>query len=155
VVLQRPTYYLQPSNLYVTGKACLIHTVLGSCVSVCLYDDEYKIGGMNHFMLPFWNGEGLESPRYGNIAILRLIDEMVKLGAKKKNLVAKIFGGGKVLSEVNYFHIGEQNIAVAYRVLNEEGIPVVASSTGGDRGRKIIFRSHTGEILQKYITKSV
>ncbi len=104
-------------------------------------------------MLPFWNGDGLESPKYGNIAINRLIDELVALGASKNNLVAKIFGGGKVLADVKSFHIGERNIAIAYKILEEERIPVVASSTGGDRGRKIIFNPLTGDVLQKYLNK--
>ncbi|MGQ8338491.1 chemotaxis protein CheD [Sunxiuqinia sp. A32] len=148
-------YYLQPSGVYVVAHDCLIHTVLGSCVAVCLYDPENAIGGMNHYMLPLWNGDGLESPRYGNVAIYKLIEEMIKLGVKKENIVAKIFGGGKILNDINTFHVGERNIAIAYKILGEEGIPVLASSTGGDRGRKIIFRSSTGEVLQKYLNKSV
>ncbi len=109
---------------------------------------------MNHFMLPFWNGEGLETPRYGNVAIPRLIEELELKGSLRHNLVAKVFGGGKVLGEsISMFHIGEKNISLAYRLLEESGIPVIASSTGGDKGRKILFNTWTGEVLQQYIEK--
>lgn len=107
-------------------------------------------------MLPFWNGEGLETPRYGNVAIPKLIFEMLDKGSQKKDLVAKFFGGGDILGEGNsFFHIGEKNIAVAERLLKEFGIPVSASSTGGERGRKIWFNASTGEVLQQYILKKI
>lgn len=106
-------------------------------------------------MLPLWNGEGLESPRYGNIAITRLIDDLVGMGADKKNLVAKVFGGGNVLGEsISFFRVGERNVALALQLLGEKKIPVVASSTGGNRGRKIIFNTYTGKVLQQYINKT-
>lgn len=107
---------------------------------------------MNHYMLPFWNGEGLETPRYGNVAIPKLIFEMLDRGSQKKDLVAKVFGGGNVFGEGNsVFKIGEKNIAVAERLLKEFGIPVATSSTGGERGRKIWLNTSTGEVLQKYL----
>jgi len=110
---------------------------------------------MNHYMLPFWNGEGLESPRYGNIAIPKLIFEMIDGGSRKKDLIAKIFGGGRVIGEENsVFRVGEKNIAVAERLLKEFGIPVTASSTGGERGRRIWFNTLTGEVFQQYTVKS-
>lgn len=103
-------------------------------------------------MLPLWNGEGLETPRYGNVAIPKLIDEMIRRGSVKEDLVAKIFGGGKLLGEsVSLFHIGERNISVAYRLLTESGVSVIAASTGGNKGRKILFNTQTGEVLQQYI----
>lgn len=110
---------------------------------------------MNHYMLPFWNGEGLETPRYGNVAIPKLIFEMLDNGSQKQDLVAKLFGGGKILGEGNsFFHVGEKNIDVAVRLLKEFGIPVTASSTGGERGRKIWFDTGSGEVIQQYIVKN-
>ncbi len=80
---------------------------------------------------------------------------MIDLGSKKENLVAKIFGGGNVLWEGHsVFQIGEKNISVAERLLKEFGIPVVASSTGGERGRRILFNTSTGEVLQQYVKKA-
>lgn len=110
---------------------------------------------MNHYMMPFWNGEGLETPRYGNVAIPKLILEMLEKGSMKKDLIAKVFGGATMLGEgSSVFQTGEKNMAVADRLLKEFGIPVTASSTGGDRGRKIWFDPATGDVLQQYILKS-
>ena len=146
-------YYLYPSTIIVRNEG-FIQTVLGSCVAVCLFDPRNQRGGMNHYMLPFWNGEGLETPRYGNVAIPKLIFEMLDNGSQKKDLVAKLFGGGKILGEGNsFFHVGEKNIDVAVRLLKEFGIPVTASSTGGERGRKIWFNTVSGEVIQQYIVK--
>ena len=144
-------YYLHPSTMIVRNEGW-VSTVLGSCVAVCLYDSQRSRGGMNHYMLPFWNGEGLETPRYGNVAIPKLIFEMLDRGSRKDNLVAKVFGGGSVLGDrPSVFQIGEKNISVAERLLKEFGIPVVASSTGGEKGRRILFNTSTGEVLHQYI----
>ena len=148
------TYFLHPSKLVYSDQPLWVNTVLGSCVAVCIHDPVLKNGGINHFMLPLWNGEGLESPRYGNIAIPLLIDALLKLGSKKNHLVAKVFGGGNVLGEsVSHFRIGERNVAVALHLLEENKIEVVASSTGGGLGRRIRFNTYTGEVLQQYIQK--
>ncbi|MDD4190486.1 MAG: chemotaxis protein CheD [Mangrovibacterium sp.] len=147
-------YYLHPSTIVVRNEGRIL-TVLGSCVAVCLFDVRGKRGGMNHYMLPFWNGEGLETPRYGNVAIPKLIFEMLDGGSRKKDLTAKVFGGASVLSEGgSVFQTGEKNIVVALRLLEEFGIPVVASSTGGSRGRRIWFNPSTGEVLQQYTIKT-
>ncbi|MFY9151438.1 MAG: chemotaxis protein CheD [Prolixibacteraceae bacterium] len=154
--LTRPNHhFLFPSNLFVSKNEEWITTVLGSCVSVCLYDSTSKIGGINHFMLPYWNGDGLESPRFGNVAIVQLFQKMIDLGAKKSDIVCKIFGGAEVLSKTDsIFNIGQRNIELAYKVVAELGIPVKGSSTGGKFGRKIHFNSGTGEVLQKYLAKT-
>ena len=130
----------------------MVSTVLGSCVAVCLYDTQLKIGGINHYMLPLWNGTGLASPKYGNIAINKLIERMEKLGSNKANLVAKVFGGGNVLSSSNNtFSIGKRNAQLALDMLAEHKIPIIAQSLGGDHGRQILFNTHTNEVRQKYV----
>lgn len=129
-------------------------TILGSCVAVCLYDPVTHIGGINHYMLPFWNGEGLASPKYGNIAIERLVEKMISLGCKKTNIIAKVFGGGEVIdTQISQFHIGERNIAVAIQMLKELNIPIAGQSVGGKNGRRIQFNTQTGAVLQKMIAK--
>lgn len=138
----------------VSDQPLWVSTVLGSCVAVCIYDQKRQIGGMNHFMLPLWNGEGLESPRYGNIAIPRLIQNLLAQNCQIENLVAKIFGGGNVLGEsVSLFKVGERNVILAEQLLADNNIPVVAASTGGDRGRRILFNTVSGEVLHQYINK--
>ena len=151
-----PVHFLYPAELYVSKTPYQINTILGSCVAVCLFDPVLLIGGMNHFMLPYWNGQGLASPKYGNIAIEKLVDKMISLGCNKNNLKAKIFGGGEVIeTQVVQFHIGTRNIEVAQTLLEEKRIPIVSSSVGGKLGRKIEFITSTGEVRQKYVQKSI
>jgi chemotaxis protein CheD len=154
IINQNP-YFLHPSNLCVGPEPVWITTVLGSCVAVCFYDKNRKIGGINHFMLPFWNGDGLESPKYGNVAILHLYQKLLLFGAKKENLICKIFGGAEVLTtSESVFNIGLRNIELAHKVVSELKIPVVSSSTGGNLGRKLMFNTSTGEVLQKFLNKT-
>lgn len=150
--MERPKHFLYPGALFISPEPYLITTILGSCVAVCLYDPVLKIGGMNHYMLPLWNGQGLASPRYGNIAIRKLIDNIESLGSSKANLKAKIFGGAEIIStNISQFMIGERNISIAKDHLHEENIQIVASSVGGKHGRKIIFDTFSGEVRQKYV----
>lgn len=147
--------FLYPAALYAEREPTQIVTILGSCVAVCLWDPVLKIGGINHFMLPLWNGQGLASPRYGNIAIEKLLEKMIMMGSSKANIKAKIFGGGEVLeTESISFNIGLRNIELARKVLSEENIPIISSSVGGKFGRKILFFSDTGEVRLKYVGKN-
>ncbi len=149
-------HFLYPSAMYVSQDPCIVTTLLGSCVSVFLYDPVKKIGGVNHYMLPLWNGEGLASPKFGNIAIKMLLEKMLKLGSHPDNLIAKVFGGAAVLeTKTQVFFIGERNIKVAYENLQKEKIKIVAASTGGKKGRKLLFNTFTGEVKQKYIEKTM
>lgn len=146
--------FLYPAALYADREPTQVVTILGSCVAVCLWDPVRKIGGINHFMLPLWNGEGLASPRYGNIAIDKLIEQMTELGSRKKNLKAKVFGGGEVLEIQNAsFNIGLRNIEMGINQLQEHNIPIISKSVGGKFGRKILFYTGTGEVRMKYVGK--
>lgn len=150
------THFLYPAALFASKSPHRVSTILGSCVAVCLFDPILQIGGINHFMLPFWNGQGLASPKYGNIAIERLIEKMLSLGSAKSNLKAKVFGGGEVIdTNISQFHIGERNIKIAFDMLEEYKIPVVARSVGGKLGRKIEYNTNTGEVKQKYIERNL
>jgi chemotaxis protein CheD len=146
------SYFLFPSTLVVSAEPCNIQTILGSCVAVCLYDPILKQGGMNHYMLPLWNGEGLESPKYGNIAVDMLIEKMAGIGSKKKSLVAKVFGGANQFENTT-INVGERNIQVAETILNKHGINLGAKSVGGGQGRRIVFNSSSGQVMMKYIVK--
>ncbi len=150
------THFLYPAALFVSREPHKVSTILGSCVAVCLYDPVLKYGGINHFMLPFWNGQGLASPKYGNIAIERLVEKMISLGSNKSNIKAKVFGGGEVIeTNISQFHIGERNIKLAIEMLEDLRIPVVAKSVGGKLGRKIEYSTETGEVKQRYIERSI
>ncbi len=145
--------YIHVGELYIGIKPTEVCTILGSCVAVCLYDRLEKIGGMNHYLIPLWNGNGLQSPKYGNIAIHRLIEGMVNIGCRIENLEAKIFGGGNVVDALSQesMIVGRKNIVVAQEVLNEYGIPVTARDVGGVFGRRIMLQSQSGKVLLNYI----
>lgn len=149
------THFLYPAALFASKEPTVVNTILGSCVAICLWDKELKYGGINHFMLPFWNGQGLASPKYGNIAIQKLLEKMMSFGCQKKNIVAKVFGGAEIIeTHITSFHIGERNIKVAMDMLKEEKITIISNSVGGQLGRKISYKTDTGEVMQKYIQKT-
>lgn len=150
-------HYLLPSRLFVDQEKHLVSTVLGSCISVCLYNPRLKVGGINHYMLPLWNSEGLATPKYGNIATEKLVEKMIALGSQKSELIAKVFGGANQLSKTNNgmnYSIGDRNYGVAKDILNKHGIKIVAESVGGFRGRKMLYNTYTGEVKMKFLTKS-
>jgi chemotaxis protein CheD len=143
---ERATAYLHPGQLFVSADRYAVTTILGSCVSVCLWDPVTRIGGINHFLLPVFSGEGIASARFGNIAIKELLDALAQLGSQKHNLLAKIFGGACVLEAFRQRQnqLGMQNIAVAHELLQSESIPLVGHDVGGQRGRKLIFHNDDG-----------
>jgi chemotaxis protein CheD len=145
-------YYLFPSTIAADKQFDEIDTVLGSCIAVCLYDTKLKIGGMNHYMLPLWNGEGLASPKYGNIAINKLVEKMMKMGSSRQNLIAKVFGGANQINSST--NVGERNAQIAREQLATLGIRLVLENTGGTIGRKIKFNTCTGVVLMMFLNKS-
>jgi chemotaxis protein CheD len=145
-------YFLHSGMLFANRERHLVTTILGSCVSVCLWDPRLKIGGLNHYLLPHWNGEGLSSPKYGNIAIEKLLQLMLKLGSKKNMLKAKVFGGAStVMNSRGLLNVGERNIILARNILEDENIPILTSDVGGHFGRKIIFDTEKGSVMLKVI----
>ena len=146
------TKYIYSSGIIVSNIPIILNTVLGSCISVCLWDEKRKIGGMNHYMLPLWNGNGLASPKYGNIAIEQLLKKMHMHNCTNNTIVAKIFGGARMLhNQSQFFDIGKRNIELAHELLEHEKIRIIAQSTGGKKGRKIFFNTQNGEVLQKLL----
>lgn len=151
-------HHLHPSTLFVHTEPHHVHTVLGSCVAVCLWDPEIQLGGINHYMLPTWNGTGLATPRYGNIAILKLIEAMEKIGASRNRLRAKIFGGAVVLNthtENSTMRVGERNIETALSVLKDLSIPIVSQCVGGISGYKLIYQTYSGKVLLRRIQPTI
>jgi chemotaxis protein CheD len=152
---ENQAHFLYPATLFASKVPFKVGTILGSCVAVCFYDPTLKVGGINHFMLPLWNGQGLPSPKYGNIATEKLLEKMYSMGSQKKNIIAKVFGGGEVIeTTINSFNIGERNIKIAIETLTELKIPIVAKSVGGKQGRKIEFNTSTGEVKHRFIERA-
>ena len=142
-----------PGEYYYTPKDMVIVTVLGSCVSACIRDRVSGIGGMNHFMLPNDNSDpgGIlsASMRYGTYAMEILINELLKSGAKRENLEAKVFGGGAVLQNFNTINVGERNSQFVKDYLKAEGIRIVAQDLEDVFPRKVYFFPRTGKVLVK------
>lgn len=142
-----------PGKYFVTPHDILIVTVLGSCVSVCLRDPMAKIGGMNHFMLPEHGGdpESQFSPsaRYGAFAMEVLINHLLKLGASRQKLEAKVFGAARVLSGMS--DIGSRNARFAMEYLERENIPVIASDLGDIYPRKVYFFPSSGRVMVRQL----
>ena len=150
-----PRHNLNPCMLVASRDELEIMTLLGSCVAVCLWDPRLTFGGMNHYMLPLWNGDGLPTPKYGNVAIENLIARMLEFGCRKEQIVAKCFGGANVLGDTSgRMLIGERNIAVAEEILGNHRIPIVARDMGGLRGMKILFNTKTGVVLAGRLASS-
>ena len=144
----REVVKILPGEYYATTEDTVIVTVLGSCVAVCLRDPLKGIGGMNHFLLP---SDGLssissvsESARYGVYAMELLINQMLKLGADKRRLEAKIFGGGNVLKGFTGFNVGERNVEFTMEYLSAEHIPILASDLLDVYPRKVYFSPDSG-----------
>jgi len=142
-----------PGQCYAARRDVMIVTVLGSCVSACLWDASASVGGMNHFMLP---GKARSpddvasvSARLGVYAMELLINQVVKLGAERDKLVAKVFGGGKVLDGLDTLNVGDQNGEFVLDFLREERIPVVAKDLYDVWPRKVYFFPKTGKVLVK------
>jgi chemotaxis protein CheD len=145
-----------PGEFYVTPHGELIATVLGSCVTACIRDPAIGVGGINHFMLPYFNNTQSHSwehtpvsleTRYGNIAMEKLINAILKMGGKRGNLEIKLFGGGRVLDMRT--DIGEKNIEFVRQYLIKENLNVVAEDVGGRHPRKIQYFPYTGRVRVK------
>jgi chemotaxis protein CheD len=150
---QRWTVKILPGEYYVTRSDEAITTVLGSCISACIRDPVANVGGMNHFMLPEDNAirsaavdkdAPVLSTRYGSHAMESLINDLLKLGARRGRLEIKVFGGGRVLSAMT--DIGARNIDFVRSYLDLERLPIDAQDVGGEQPRKVIYFPTDGKV---------
>jgi len=166
-----PNAYLHAGHLFVSGTPCRVSTILGSCVSVALFDPVAQVGGLNHFLLPQGPEHTAPSARFGMVAVPWLIEALLAAGAQRRALQAKVFGGACVLRAFRSSEpspqanggagsaslgsislpalraggsLGQKNVQVAKALLKAEGIPIVAEDVDGERGRKLIFQTHDG-----------
>jgi chemotaxis protein CheD len=145
----RDRLYIHAGQVAVVTRASAITTILGSCVAVCLFDERAGVGGMNHYLLPY-PVEREQSARFGTVAIPDLIDQVLRAGASQAGLRAKVYGGASVISAFRR-SLGEENAALALRLLDEAGIPVLHHDTGGARGRKLIFQTDDGTAWVRHL----
>jgi chemotaxis protein CheD len=142
-----------PGEYYVTTRSTMMVTVLGSCVSACIRDTRLNIAGMNHFMLPdqALNSTDINSQaaRYGNYAMEILINQLIKLGARRQDMEAKVFGGARVMQGVSVMDVGERNSVFVMSYLNLEGIPIAAEDLRDVYPRKVYFFPESGKVMVK------
>lgn len=140
-------HYLIPGKVFATAQPFAISTIIGSGVAVCLWDAVRKIGGANHYMLPEGPADGENATRYANIANPTLLQKMLDLGAERKTMEAKIFGG--TVSGINFGgdgeKLGERNVQAAEHFLRMNGIRIAHNEVGGTHGRKLIFQTDSGK----------
>lgn len=151
----RYVYEIFAGDYYTTVEQnVVLTTLLGSCISVCMRDTYSKIVGINHFMLPGRiSADNLifsEDARYGISAMEQMINSMMKRGARRNSLQAKVFGGGRVM-ETSLTNVAQSNTDFALAFLQMENIPVLAEDTGGQYGRKLFFFPDTYTIYVKRI----
>ena len=150
----RTSYIVQGEYRVSRDPAEVLSTVLGSCVAVCLWDPGAQVGGMNHFLLPAAPGQGdAKTLRYGAHAMEVLINELLKMGARRIALQAKLFGGANVTDALG--PIGKANATFALSYLGDEGIPCIAKSLGGTQARRIMFRPANGHVRQLIVEGAV
>jgi chemotaxis protein CheD len=151
---------VHPGERFATKEPLVIGTLLGSCVAACLYDEEARVGGLNHFLLAaprYARSMPLthtDAGRYGIHAMELLINDMIKLGASRKRLKAKIFGAGSVLglsAEDKFFCVSEVNARFIREYVKEEGIKLVSEDLGGEEGRIIRFHTDSFSVFRRFI----
>lgn len=151
---ERPTIKLLPGQYYATEHDEMLVTVLGSCVSACLRDPIARCGGMNHFLLPAPtpnHSHRFDAASYGVHAMELLINDLLKRGALRERLEAKVFGGGAVVDALTRLNVGRNNANFVNSFLRTEGIPVVAGDLEGPHPRKVYFFPRSGEVRVKYL----
>jgi len=151
-----PIICLSPGELYIADRPSIISTLLGSCISICLYTEFFKVGAMCHCLLPhsFASPKSMEQPfNYVDLAIKYMLLEMDKRNISKEKFFSKVFGGANMFKDIysSKRAIGEQNIEAAGNILRSYQIPIEKESIGGYGGRKIFFHTGTGEVLVKKI----
>jgi chemotaxis protein CheD len=137
-----------PGEYFVHHEDILVMTTLGSCIAACLWDRERRIGGMNHFMLPE-SGGAEDGGRYGSYAMELLINELMKRGASRLTLEAKVFGGGAVIAGMNSINVGERNTQFVLEYLKTERIPVVSKDVLDVYPRKVCLLPASGKAMVK------
>jgi chemotaxis protein CheD len=143
-----------PGEFFVADEDLLVMTTLGSCIAACLWDRDKRVGGMNHFLLPDGSGKDGDSGRYGSYAMDLLIGEMVKRGATRSTMEAKVFGGGAVISGMNTINVGERNTAFVLDYLRTERITVVSKDVLDIYPRKVCFLPASGKAMVKRLASA-
>jgi chemotaxis protein CheD len=137
-----------PGDIVVTSDTMVLSTILGSCVSVCLFDPTKRISGMNHYLLPVNAHNDRELLKYGDRSLDLMFHKMIIQGAEIQNIMASVLGGSSMfLNSGHNFNIGDQNIEIALDFLKQRNINIKLLETGGNSGRRIAFHTDSGRII--------
>jgi chemotaxis protein CheD len=157
--LNHPAAKVMPGAFLVTGDDVALSTLLGSCVAACIRDPLRRIGGMNHFLLPgdpdkpLLDDDDGAPGRYGVFAMELLINALLKRGARRESLEAKVFGGGQVMRSVSAVGVGARNADFVVSFLAAEGIPLLSSDLRGDCARRVAFFPVSGRVLCRQLER--
>lgn len=151
------TVYLKPGEVYMAKEPTAVSTVLGSCVSVTLFNRRLGIGAICHALFPETkgkvNGDGF---KYVDYALSKIIEKFDSLGIKLNEIEIKLFGGSNMveISDENKLRatVGKQNIDAAFNLIENRKLRLISSDVGGLEGRKIVFHTHTGEVFVKRLS---
>lgn len=157
-----PSVYLKPGEMCLRGEPAVVTTLLGSCVAVTMFCGRLRIGAICHGLLPTCKGKGhclcADGFRYVECSIRRMAGRFREMGANSAEIEVKMFGGADMFTPLEDgrkgITVGRQNIDTALRIIEEEGLRLAGSDFGGERGRKIFFNTHTGEVLLKRLNVS-
>lgn len=147
---RRVSVYLHAGQVYASAEPASVVTVLGSCVAVCLFDREARVGGMNHYLLPLETTRE-RSARFGDVAVRRLLEQVLALGARHDGLEAKVFGGASILRALEGRGLGGDNADLALRLLRDAEVPILEQDVGGQKGRKLVFHTDDGAAWVRHL----
>lgn len=149
----RATAYVHPGQSFHSAAPTAITTILGSCVSVCLFDVQAGIGGITHYILPrpLPGGNTMPAEKLGTLAIPQLHEALLTAGARARRIQAKLFGGASMYARNGGRDLGAENVDVAKSMLAQLRVPIVGEDVGGSRGRKLLFHSDDGAVWLKYL----
>jgi chemotaxis protein CheD len=161
-----PVVYLKPGELYISNEPAAVSTVLGSCVSITLFHRQLKLGAICHGLLPkckHAKNRGCHKTckdldKYVDCAFIHMKQQFLSYSMNKDEIEVKLFGGAEILLLHDHTKgitsVGEKNIKVATQLIKAEGFKIIASSTGGTKGRKLFFLPHTGDIYVKHLRQA-
>lgn len=143
----RQLCFVHTGKVAVSARPCLLSTIVATGIAVCLVDPVARVGGLSHFVLPYGTGGHATAARFGNVALARLVEALVALGAHREHLQAYVVGGmSRGLEAPGGWDLGASNVAMALSLLAKEGIPVVQREVGGTRGRRVVLEPVEGRL---------
>lgn len=153
--MKRPPRFITQGQYYIEHRdpQCSVTTILGSCISACIHAPLLPAGGMNHFLIANPRGGTLPAASYGHTAMEVLIDGLIRLGARRSELRAKVFGGSDMMNGLST--VGECNTRFCLDYLANENIPVEQISVGGKLARRIMYWPMTGEVTERLIDMQI